>query len=135
MDTTSLSSILLETHRPAKLEKIPDDPISIIFAFKWIEYLSEKVGYSNIPDVLEFYYNLGWLSDRAVLDLLKLLKGIRTGIEEEEELPPRLTITDHLVSLLFIERLNGKKISSDILDRIEWEIRRIRKGVEEYYGI
>ncbi|HIP15624.1 MAG TPA: flagellar protein E, partial [Methanothermococcus okinawensis] len=62
MDTTSLSSILLETHRPAKLEKIPDDPISIIFAFKWIEYLSEKVGYSNIPDVLEFYYNLGWLS-------------------------------------------------------------------------
>ncbi|GBF36087.1 FlaD/FlaE family flagellar protein [Methanofervidicoccus abyssi] len=135
MDTTSLSSILLETHRPAKLEKIPDDPISIIFAFKWIEYLSEKVGYSNIPDVLEFYYNLGWLSDRAVLDLLKFLKGIRPGIEEEEELPPRLTITDHLVSLLFIERLNGKKISSDILDRIEWEIRRIKKGVEEYYGV
>ncbi|HIQ39375.1 MAG TPA: flagellar protein E [Methanothermococcus okinawensis] len=135
MDTTSLSSILLETHRPAKLEKVPDDPISIIFAFKWIEYLSERVGYSNIPDVLEFYYNLGWLSDRAVLDLLKLLKGIRPGIEEEEELPPRLTITDHLVSLLFIERLNGKKISSDILDRIEWEIRRIKKGVEEYYGI
>ncbi|HIP16227.1 MAG TPA: flagellar protein E, partial [Methanothermococcus okinawensis] len=32
------------------------------YAFKWIEYLSEKVGYSNIPDVLEFYYNLGWLS-------------------------------------------------------------------------
>ncbi|HIP16629.1 MAG TPA: flagellar protein E, partial [Methanothermococcus okinawensis] len=57
------------------------------------------------------------------------------GIEEEEELPPRLTITDHLVSLLFIERLNGKKISSDILDRIEWEIRRIKKGVEEYYGV
>ncbi|HIP16767.1 MAG TPA: flagellar protein E [Methanothermococcus okinawensis] len=135
MDTSSISSILFETHRPAKLEKIPDDPISIIFTFKWIEYLSERVGYVNIADVLEFYYNLGWLSDNAVLELLKYLKGIKPGLDVDEEPTGSLTITDHLVSLLFIERLNGKKISSEILDRIEWEIRRIRKGVEQYYGV
>ncbi|WP_292461136.1 FlaD/FlaE family flagellar protein [Methanothermococcus sp.] len=135
MDTSSLSSILFEAHKPAKLKEIPEDPMSIIFTFKWLEYLSERVGYSNIADILEFYYNLGWLSDKAVLGLLKYLKGIKTGNEEIDEPSGNLTIADHLVSLLFIERLNGKKISSELLDRIEWEIRRIKKGVEQYYGV
>jgi flagellar protein FlaE len=134
MDTSTLSSILFEAHKPAKLEKIPEDPMSIIFTFKWLEYLSERVGYSNIANTLEFYYNLGWLSDKAVLGLLKYLKGIKPGAEIDEP-SGNLTIADHLVSLLFIERLNGKKISSEVLDRIEWEIRRIRKGVEQYYGV
>lgn len=135
MDTSTLSSILLETHKPAKLEDIPDDPSSIIFTLKWLEYLSERVGYSNIPDTVEFYYNLGWLSDKAILKLLKYLKGIKIGDDELEEHSGNLTIADHLVSLLFIERLNGKKISGESLDKLEWEIRRIKKGVEQYYGI
>ncbi len=137
MDTSSLSSILLETHKPAKLEDISDEPVSIIFTFKWLEYLSERVGYSNIPDTVEFYYNLGWLSDKAILKILKYLKGIKIGDDDDEleEHSGKLTIADHLVSLLFIERLNGKKISSEALDKLEWEIRRIKKGVEQYYGI
>lgn len=135
MDTEVLSSILLESHKPAKLDDIPEDPISIIFAFKWLEYLYERVGSSNMIDVLDFYYNLGWISDKAISKLLKFSKGIHVEDDEIESESGRLTITDHLVSLLFIERLNGKKISGEMLDRIEWEIRRIKKGAEQYYGI
>ncbi|MDK2790260.1 MAG: archaeal flagellar protein FlaE [Methanothermococcus sp.] len=135
MNTEVLSSILLESHKPAKLDDIPEDPISIIFAFKWLEYLYERVGSSNMVDVLDFYYNLGWISDKAISKLLKFSKGIYVEDDEIESESGRLTITDHLVSLLFIERLNGKKISGEMLDRIEWEIRRIKKGAEQYYGI
>jgi len=135
MNTEVLSSILLESHKPAKLDDIPEDPISIIFAFKWLEYLYERVGSSNMVDVLDFYYNLGWISDKAISKLLKFSKGIHVEDDEIESESGRLTITDHLVSLLFIERLNGKKISGEMLDRIEWEIRRIKKGAEQYYGI
>jgi len=135
MNTEVLSSILLESHKPAKLDDIPEDPISIIFAFKWLEYLYERVGSSNMVDVLDFYYNLGWISDKAISKLLKFSKGIYVEDDEIESESGRLTITDHLVSLLFIERLNGKKISGEMLDRIEWEIRRIKKGAEQYYRI
>ncbi|MBP2143255.1 flagellar protein FlaE [Methanococcus voltae] len=135
MNTATLSSILLESHKPAKLETIPEDSYSSIFVFKWLEYLCERVGHSNVPDVLEFYYNLGWVSDKAIAKLLKFSKGIGLDDDDIETSVGKLTIADHLVSLLFIERLNGKKVSSEALDKLEWEIRRIKKGAEQYYGI
>ncbi|ABO36033.1 flagella protein [Methanococcus maripaludis C5] len=135
MNTATLSSILLESQKPAKLEAIPEDAFSLIFAFKWLEYLSERVGQPNIGDILEFYYNLGWLSDNAISGLLKFSKGIKIDDDDIASPSGKLTIADHLVSLLFIERLNGKKISSEVLDKLEWEIRRIKRGAEQYYGI
>jgi flagellar protein FlaE len=132
----ALTSTILEVHKPAKLEDIPDeDPIAIILALKWLEYLCERIGVENVPDVLDFYYMLGWLGDKALAKLLKFLKGIKVDEENVVEGSGKLNITDHIISLLFIERLNGKKISAELLDKIEWELRKIKKGAEQFYGI
>ncbi|ACX71966.1 flagella protein [Methanocaldococcus vulcanius M7] len=131
----ALASTILEVHKPAKLDNIPDDPIAVILALKWLEYLCERVGPENVPDVLEFYYMLGWLGDKALAKLLKFLKGIKVDEENVVEGSGKLNITDHIISLLFIERLNGKKISPELLDKIEWELRKIKKGAEQFYGI
>ncbi len=125
---------LLEIHRPAKLNDIPDTPEGIILTLKWIEYLAEKVGTENVPDVLEFYYMLGWLGEKALAKLLKYLKGIRVD-EEVVDNSGKLSLADHIISLLIIERLNGKQISAELLDKIEWELRKIKKGAEQFYGI
>ncbi|AIJ05854.1 flagella protein D/E [Methanocaldococcus bathoardescens] len=132
----AMASTILEIHKPAKLEDIPDnDPIAIIMALKWLEYLCERVGSENVPDVLEFYYMLGWLGDKALTKLLKFLKGIKVDEENVVEGSGKLNIADHIISLLFIERLNGKQISAGLLDKIEWELRKIKKGAEQFYGI
>ncbi|ACV25019.1 FlaD/FlaE family flagellar protein [Methanocaldococcus fervens] len=132
----AMTSAILEIHKPAKLEDISDDdPIAIILALKWLEYLCERVGSENVPDVLEFYYMLGWLGDKALTKLLKYLKGIKVDEENLVDGSGKLNIADHIISLLFIERLNGKKISAELLDKIEWELRKIKKGAEQFYGI
>jgi flagellar protein FlaE len=132
----AMTSTILEIHKPAKLEDIPDnDPVAIILALKWLEYLCERVGSENVPDVLEFYYMLGWLGDKALTKLLKFLKGIKVDEENVVEGSGKLNIADHIISLLFIERLNGKQISAGLLDKIEWELRKIKKGAEQFYGI
>ncbi len=132
----AMASTILEIHKPAKLEDIPDnDPVAIILALKWLEYLCERVGSENVPDVLEFYYMLGWLGDKALTKLLKFLKGIKVDEENVVEGSGKLNIADHIISLLFIERLNGKQISAGLLDKIEWELRKIKKGAEQFYGI
>ncbi|WP_423793319.1 FlaD/FlaE family flagellar protein [Methanocaldococcus indicus] len=125
---------ILAVHKPAKLEDIPDTPEGIILTFKWLEYLAEKVGVENVPDILEFYYMLGWIGEKALTKLLKYLKGIRID-EEVIDSSGKLNIADHVLSILIIERLNGKSISTDLLDKLEWELRKIRKGAEQLYGL
>ncbi|ADG13761.1 flagella protein [Methanocaldococcus infernus ME] len=134
MDPATASAIL-EIHKPSKLEKIPDDPISIIMTFKWIEYLCEKVGVEGVTEVLEFYYMLGWIGDKALTQLLKILKGIRVDNENVIDSSGKLDVADHIISLLFIERIQGKQISTEFMDKIEWELRKIKRGAEQFYGI
>ncbi|WP_456472158.1 FlaD/FlaE family flagellar protein [Methanocaldococcus sp.] len=134
MDPATASAIL-EIHKPSKLESIPDDPVSIIMTFKWLEYLAGKVGVENVPDVLEFYYMLGWIGDRALTKLLKILKGIRIDEENVVDSTGKLDIADHIISLLFIERIQGKQVSPELMDKIEWELRKIKRGAEQFYGI
>ncbi|ABR55852.1 FlaD/FlaE family flagellar protein [Methanococcus aeolicus] len=131
----ALSSLLFETRQVTKLRDIPEDPISIIYTLKWLDYLSERVSTSNVSNAVKIYYNLGWISDEVVLQLLTYLKGIKKDNYDLKDNSCKLTITDHLVSLLFIERINGKKTSGETLDTIEWEIRKIKEGVEQSYGI
>jgi flagellar protein FlaE len=88
-----------------------------------------------VSNAVKIYYNLGWISDEVVLQLLTYLKGIKKDNYDLKDNSCKLTITDHLVSLLFIERINGKKTSGETLDTIEWEIRKIKEGVEQSYGI
>ncbi|WP_017981130.1 FlaD/FlaE family flagellar protein [Methanocaldococcus villosus] len=132
----ALTNAILNVHKPSKLEDISyDDPVTIILAFKWLEYLCERVGVENVPDVLDFYYMLGWIGDKAMAKLLRFLKGIKVDEENVVEGSGKLNITDHIISLVFIEKLNGKQISMDFLDKIEWELRKIKKGAEQFYGI
>ncbi|WP_297496076.1 FlaD/FlaE family flagellar protein, partial [Thermococcus sp.] len=47
----------------------------------------------------------------------------------------KLTVQDHLISLLFIERLRGLKINRNVLDKLEREIKMLEKTLDEFYGI
>jgi|Deesub1362B_J571_1020462.scaffolds.fasta_scaffold00339_3 flagellar protein FlaD len=119
-----------------RLEKLPDDMISTMTALKWLGFLMERVGVQNLENVLEYYYELGWISEEVLNDLLKYAKGTKPYHREPDWKPAdKLTIQDHVISLLFIERLRGTRVSREILDILEREMKLITKAIEEFYGV
>ncbi|WP_456472159.1 FlaD/FlaE family flagellar protein [Methanocaldococcus sp.] len=127
---------MIEGEQQFRLNDIPEDPISTALAFKWLQFLVSKVGLSNLPDVLDYYHKIGWISNKVVLKLLRYSKNMRFfGIEENVKVKDKLTPSDHIMSLLYIEKLAGRPLDPDILEMLEIEIRRIKKWAEELRSI
>ncbi|WP_281176001.1 FlaD/FlaE family flagellar protein, partial [Thermococcus celericrescens] len=132
-----IASLLFEEEpRKARLEKLPDDIVSTMIALKWLGFLIDRVGIQNLERVLEFYYEIGWISEGVLNNLLHYAKGTRPHHRDPEWKPAeKLTVQDHLISLLFIERLRGLRINRNVLDKLEREIKMLEKTLDEFYGI
>lgn len=124
-------SIPAETMSP--LLEIRTDPESIVVLMKWLQYLVEKIGKTQLPDVLGYYVDIGWISEDVRLDLLNYSKGI---IEENKGEARRdsanLPTKDHLQSLLFIQKLKGIQVDERFVYRIDREIEKLAKSLETY---
>ncbi|WP_010477651.1 FlaD/FlaE family flagellar protein [Thermococcus zilligii] len=130
------SLLFAEEPRKARLEKLPEDVVSTMIALKWLGFLIDRVGIQNLERVLEFYYEIGWISEDVLNQLLRYAKGTRPHHRDPEWKPAeKLTVQDHLISLLFIERLRGLRINRDVLDKLEREIKLLEKTLDEFYGI
>lgn len=132
-----IASLLFEEEpRKARLEKLPEDIVSTMIALKWLGFLIDRVGIQNLERVLEFYYEIGWISEEVLNQLLNYARGTRPHHRDPEWKPAeKLTVQDHLISLLFIERLRGLKINRAVLDKLEREIKMLEKTLDEFYGI
>ena len=114
------------------LEQIPNDPESIVVIMKWLQYLVDKTGKNNLPDILGYYVDIGWISDNVRLDLIDYSKGL---IEEPTPATPRssqLPTRDHLQSLLFIQKLKGVQLDERFIDKIERDMEKMAKSLEGY---
>ncbi|WP_175059414.1 FlaD/FlaE family flagellar protein [Thermococcus sp. 2319x1] len=128
--------LITPTKSRARLEKLPDDALSTMIALKWLGFLIERAGMQNLENVLEFYYTIGWISEEVLETLLKYANGTRPHQREPNWKPDdKLTIQDHLISLLFIERLRGTRITPEVLNSIERELKMMTKILEHVYGV
>ena len=129
-------ALMVYSNGKARLEKIPQDMTSTMIALKWLGFLIDRAGMQNLENVLEFYYEIGWISEEVLNTMLKYANGTKPHHREPNWRPEdKLTIQDHLISLLFIERLRGVRISREILDSIEREMKVINRVLEEVYGV
>ncbi len=120
--------------KKAKLEIIGDDVVSIMVALRWLEFLLDNYGPENTLDVLDYYESLGWISSGVKEQMMKFTK--MTGvINPAQEYKIKPSIQDHIITMLFIEKLRGEEINRDLIEALEREFRTIRKGVDELYGI
>ncbi len=138
------------------LEKIPNDFISTTITLRWIGFLLERVDRKTLPLLLEYYKDIGWISDYAKRQLMAYARGViqdvsyseeelvaefgGTTVKPEEEIKRtiedwRLPAEDHIKSLIFIMRIKGEEIDKDLLNSIEMEIRKLRRSLEGYYGV
>ena len=118
------------------LLKVPGDPESVIVVMKWLQFLIDKCGHSKLNEVLDYYVDIGWISDDAKISLLDYSSGIIEDESKSEnikigasELPSR----DHIQSLMFIQKLKGNKFDKHFLERVEGEINRIVKKLDSYH--
>jgi flagellar protein FlaD len=117
------------------LTKMPSDPEKIIVLIKWLQYLVDKCGHSHLSDILDYYIDIGWISEDLKINLIDYSHGItevgkKDGVAEKKL--SNMQSRDHIQSLLFIEKLRGKKIDKHFLDRIDDNISRITKKLEDF---
>jgi flagellar protein FlaD len=115
------------------LQAIPNDPENIVIVMKWLTYMVERISKHSLPDVLGYYVDIGWISDDVRLDLLDYSKGIvETTRPDTPKTPTTLPTKDHLQSLLFIQKLKGIHLDDRFLLKIDREMERMAKSLDEY---
>jgi archaellum component FlaD/FlaE len=113
---------------------IPNDPESIVVLMKWLQYLVDKCGHLNLPEILDYYVDIGWISDDAKSNIIDYSSGITDESKKGEsgKSISNLPAKDHIQSLIFIQRLKGRRLDKHFLDRIDGEITRVSKKIENY---
>ncbi len=134
-EVITMQTDLTPVQKTYKLESLPEDTISTMLVFKWIEFLVSRVGPNNLIDILDYYHSLGWISDSVVNRLAKASKNMKYFNEEFRKSMGKMIPEDHVVSLLYIEKLAGRPIPVDELENINREVARIIKWGEEIQSI
>lgn len=111
-----------------RLSYLDNRPETSIILLNWIEFLMEKVGRNNLFDVLEYYIEIGWISEEVSSKMMAYASGIDYFVERPSW---KLLPEDHTKSLLFIEQLRGKKVDKMLFSRLERDVDKIIRSSSE----
>ncbi|HML25127.1 MAG TPA: FlaD/FlaE family flagellar protein [Methanomethylovorans sp.] len=112
-----------------QLAHIMKNSSSIKLCMEWLEFLMELVGRNNLPDILYYYEELGWITEEVRMELMRYAEGIDFYMEKPDW---KLTPDDHVKSIWFIENLAGIKVDKNKLSVIDRDIEKVRKSSEMY---
>jgi len=111
----------------ARLSHLDSRPETSMLVLKWLEFLLERVGKNNLAEVLEYYVDIGWISDEVSIRMLSYAEGIDYDVEKPGW---KLLPADHARSLYFIERILGGRIDRGFLAKVEMELERLEKELK-----
>jgi len=118
------------------LTEVPTDPEGVVVLMKWLQFLIDKCKRSYLSEILDYYVDIGWISEDAKISLIDYSSGI-TEEEKNGETTKKgtsnLPARDHIQSLLFIQKLKGKQFDKHFLDRIDGDISRMMKKLDNYH--
>ena len=115
-----------------KLQSVGNEADHVKIAMELLDFLLKMVGPNNLPSILDYYIEIGWISETARLDLLAYASGL--GFAEEKP-DWKMSTEDHLKSLWFIDQLCGHKTDKTRLFRVNHEIEKMYKGIDVLYEI
>ncbi len=134
------------------------DYLTLVLVMRWIEFMFERVPRGRISLVLDYYVDVGWISEDVKSEIMSYARGemqdVNKYMEYEEareevfkDLPTpqtgaykkvedwRLTADDHLKSLLFIQKIAGFEIDKDRLNSLEQNISKFKESLEGFHGV
>ncbi len=112
-----------------KLQYLDNKAETSIILLNWIEFLLEKVGRNNLTEVLEYYIDIGWISEEVCEKMIAYANGIDYYVERPTW---KLLPDDHTKSLMFIEQLKGKKLDKTMLSKLERDVEKVVRSTEIY---
>lgn len=129
-DTTAVASPKTSVHASqyagddieVKLKFLNNTAETSIIVLNWIEFLLEKVGRNNLAEVLEYYIDIGWISEEVCSKMIAYANGIDYYVERPTW---KLLPDDHTKSLMFIEQLKGKKLDKTVLAKLERDMEKV----------
>jgi len=82
---------------------------------QWLRFMLERVGHNNLPLLLDHYEDIGWISSNVSDKLIELAES-----QKQRYVGPSWTLSaeEHRVSMLFIEKLQGKPVEISVLSTI-----------------
>ncbi|MEA1908968.1 MAG: FlaD/FlaE family flagellar protein, partial [Euryarchaeota archaeon] len=113
-----------------KLQSVGNEADHVKIAMELLDFLLKMVGPNNLPSILDYYIEIGWISETARLDLLAYASGL--GFAEDKP-DWKLSTEDHLKSLWFIDQLCGHKTDKTRLFRVNHEITKMHRGIDVLY--
>lgn len=142
--------------KKAVLSRLPSDYLSNVVVMRWVEFLLNRVVRDRLPLVLDYYKDIGWISEEVKSVIMAVARGENQDfdapeIEEESEfdlsqIPMgktdykmiddwRMTAEDHLRSLLFIHMMAGDRVDKNRLSTLEQTITDIKRSLSGFYGV
>jgi flagellar protein FlaD len=112
-----------------KLQYLDNKAETSIILLNWIEFLLEKVGRNNLTEVLEYYIDIGWISEEVCEKMIAYANGIDYYVERPTW---KLLPDDHTKSLMFIEQLKGRKLDKTMLSKLERDVEKVVRSTEVY---
>ena len=82
---------------------------------QWLMFMLERVGHNNLSRLLDYYENLGWIT----LDVSDKLFDL-AETQNQRYVGPSWTLSaeEHRISMLYIEKLQGKPVEISLLSTI-----------------
>ena len=125
----SISPVPRYNDENVKLQYLDNKAETSIILLNWIEFLLEKVGRNNLSEVLEYYIDIGWISEEVCEKMIAYANGIDYYVERPTW---KLLPDDHTKSLMFIEQLKGKKLDKSMLSKVERDVEKVIRTNEVY---
>jgi len=140
------------------LAYIPHDYLTLVLVMRWIEFLFERVTRDKMSLVLDYYVDVGWISEDVKSEIMSYARGemqdvtkymgqeeVREEVFRDLPVPTaapykkvedwRLSADDHLKSLLFVQKIAGLEVDKDRLNSLEQNISKFKESLEGFHGV
>ncbi|WP_137286387.1 FlaD/FlaE family flagellar protein [Halorussus salinisoli] len=89
------------------LDSLPDQYSTEVVVFEWLDFLINKAGFENTGNALQYYEEVGWITERVREDLREYMRGFSEveSFDPDKPGPADLDVDDHVLSLVYIARL------------------------------
>lgn len=116
------------TGEPAAERSSSEDPLERrMLMMEWVKFLIERVGRVRLLDLLEYYEELGWLDEPEKETIMKVAVGV-DGPDRVEDADWKGDRELHERSLIALERLRGRDVTSQTIDSLHLDLDRLFGG-------
>lgn len=88
------------------LDSLPEHYAGEHLIFEWLEFLLLHAGYKGTMDALRYYESVDWITDDTRSTLHEYTLGLEADATND---PATLDVDDHLLSLVYIGKLEAMK--------------------------